>query len=102
MRAPRRARARRSGARAPMAKPARGPCAGRAGGVKATEHAVADGDPLDLLAGRDHRADELVADREAGVDRDAAVVDVEIRAADTARVDADECLGVVLERGAPA
>ncbi len=48
-------------------------------------------DPLDLLAGRAHRADELVADREAGLDRHPAVVDVQVRAADPARLD--------LERG---
>ena len=51
--------------------------------------AVADGDPLDVVAGRQHRADELVADREARLDRHPAVVDVEVRAADPARLDPD-------------
>ena len=64
--------------------------AGGAGGVEAAEHAVADGDPLDLVARRQHRADELVADREARLDRHPAVVDVEVGAADAARLDADD------------
>ena len=62
--------------------------AGGAGGVKAAEHAVADGDALDVGTGGEHRADELVADREARLDRHTAVVDVEVRAADPARLDA--------------
>ena len=66
--------------------------AGRAGGVEAAEHPVADGDPLDVVAGRQHRADELVADREARLDRDPAVVDVEVGAADPARLDPDQGL----------
>ena len=66
--------------------------AGRAGGVEAAEHAVADGDPLDVVAGLEHRADELVADREARLDRHPAVVDVEVGAADPARLDPDQRL----------
>ena len=58
--------------------------------MKAAEHAVADGDPLDVGAGGEHRADELVADREALLDRHPAVEDVKVGAADPARLDADE------------
>ena len=60
--------------------------------MEAAEHPVADGDPLDVVAGRQHRADELVADREARLDRDPAVVDVEVGAADPARLDPDQRL----------
>jgi hypothetical protein len=60
--------------------------AGRAGGVKAAEHAVADRNALDVGAGGKHRADELVPDREAGLDRDLAMEDVEVGAADPARL----------------
>src|ERR1044072_3256437 len=59
----------------------------RAGGVEAAEHAIADGDPLDVLADREHRADELGPDREAGRDRNPAVEDVEVGAADPACLD---------------
>ena len=58
-----------------------------AGGVEAAEHAVADAHARDVVAGREHRADELVADREARLDLDPAVVDVQVRAADPARLD---------------
>ena len=61
--------------------------AGPARGTKAAEHPLADRYPLDLRAGREDRADELVADREALLDRDAAVEDVQVRAADAARLD---------------
>ena len=54
---------------------------------KQPEDAVADADPRHALAGREDRADELVADGEAGLDPDAAMVDVEIRAADPGRLD---------------
>ena len=47
----------------------------------------------DLVAGREHRADVLVADHEAGLDLDPPVVDVEVGAADSARLDPDH--GVV-------
>ena len=60
---------------------------GGAGGVEAAKHAVADGDALDVGAGGEHRADELVPDREAGLDRHPTVVDVEVGAADPARLD---------------
>ena len=61
--------------------------AGGAGGVEAAEHAVADGDPLDVVASRQHGPDELVPDREARLDRHPPVVDVEVRPADPARLD---------------
>ena len=64
--------------------------AGRAGGVEAAQHAVADRDPLDVVAGGEHRADELVADREALLDRHPAVEDVQVGAADPARLDPDQ------------
>ena len=58
-----------------------------AGGVEAAEHAVADADPGDVVAGGEHGPDELVADREPGLDLDPPVVDVQVRAADAARLD---------------
>ena len=61
--------------------------AGRAVGP---EHAVADRDPGDVVAGRDHLANELVADDEARVELHPPVVDVEVRAADAAGLDADD------------
>ncbi len=70
-----------------------------AGRVKAAEHAIADGGALDVVAYGEHRADELVADREAGLDRDAAVVDVKIRAADAARLDPDDRVLGMLQLG---
>ena len=54
------------------------------------EHPVADRDARDLVAGGDHLADELVADDEARLDLDPPVVDVEVRAADAARLDPDD------------
>ena len=61
-----------------------------AGGAVGAEHAVADRDARHVVAGGDHLADELVADHEAGLDLDPPVVDVEVRAADAARLDADD------------
>ena len=58
-----------------------------AGGVKAAEHALADLGALELGADLKNGADELVPDREPLLDRDAAVVDVQVRAADPARGD---------------
>ena len=58
--------------------------------MEAAEHAVADRHPGDVLARREDGADELVADREAGLDLHAAVVDVQVRAADAARLDRDD------------
>ena len=58
--------------------------------MEGAEHAVAGRDPRDGVAYRLDRADELVADREAGFDRDAAVVDVQVRAADAGGLDADD------------
>ena len=55
--------------------------------MEAAEHAVADRDPLDIVAGCQHGADELVADREARLDRHPPVEDVQIRPADPARLD---------------
>ena len=60
--------------------------------MEAAEHAVADADALNILTGGQHRADELVPDREAGLDRDPAVVDVEVGAADAARLDPEQDL----------
>ena len=57
------------------------------------EHPIADRHPRHIVPGGDHLADELVADHEARLDLDTPVVDVEIRAADPARLDADD--GVV-------
>ena len=45
-----------------------------------------------LVPDREHGADELVADREARLDRHPAVVDVEVGAADAARLDPDQRL----------
>ena len=58
-----------------------------AGGLKAAEDPVADGEALDAVAGGDDRADVLVADREALLDLHAAVVDVQVRAADAGGLD---------------
>ncbi len=58
--------------------------------MEAAEHAVADVDPRHGVARGDHRADELVADREARLDLHPAVVDVEVRAADAGRLDAHD------------
>ena len=63
-----------------------------AGGAVAAEDAVALGDRGDGVAGRDHRADVFVAEDEAGLDLDSAVVDVEVRAADAGRLDPDDRL----------
>ena len=57
---------------------------------KVAEHPVADRDPLDVVPDRQHRADELVADREARLDRHPPVVDVEVGATDPARLDPDQ------------
>ena len=61
------------------------------------EHAVGDGDPGDRVADRQHRPDVLVADRRPRLDRHAAVVDVEVGAADAGRLDPDDRLVGVLE-----
>src|SRR5262245_56701261 len=61
-----------------------------AGGPVGAEHPVADRHPGHLVTGRYDLADELVADHEAGLDLDPPVIDVEIRAADAARLDADD------------
>ena len=66
--------------------------AAAAGDVEAAEHAVADGNPVDGVADRQHRADVLVADRRPRLDRDAPVVDVEVGAADPRRLDRDDRL----------
>ena len=63
--------------------------AGRAVGA---EDAVADRDAADVVAGGDDGADVLVADREPGLDRDPPVEDVEVGAADAARLDLDDRL----------
>ena len=61
-----------------------------AGGAVGAEDAVADRDPAHVVAGGDHLADELVADHEARLDLHPAVVDVEVGAADAARLDPDD------------
>ena len=63
-----------------------------AGGAVGAEHAVALADAADAVARGDHGADVLVADHEPGLDRDPTVVDVQVRAADAARLDADDRL----------
>ena len=68
-----------------------------AGRAVAAEHAVSDRHLGHAVGRRDHLADELVADREAGLDADAAVVDVEVRPADPGRLDADDRVGRTLE-----
>ena len=49
-----------------------------AGGAVAAQHAVALGHLGHAVAGRDDRADELVPEREAGLDLNAPVVDVQV------------------------
>src|SRR5205823_1643361 len=61
-----------------------------AGRVEGAEDTVALRDAGDRVANRLDRPDELVADREAGLDLHAAVVDVQVRAADPGRLDADD------------
>ena len=61
-----------------------------AGRPVGAEHPVADRHPGHLVAGGDHLADELVADHEPGLDLHPPVVDVEVRAADPARLDPDD------------
>jgi hypothetical protein len=70
-----------------------------AGGVKAAQDPVALAHPGHGIARRYHAADELVADGEARLDLDAAVVDVEVRAADPAGLDGHDRVVAALERG---
>ena len=63
------------------------------GGLEAAQHTVADRHVLDLVAGCHHPADVLVPDREAGLDLDAPVVDVEVRPAHPAELDLDHRVG---------
>ena len=70
-----------------------------AGRLKTTEHPVADVDVADIRAGRDHRPDVLVPDREARLDLHAAVVDVEVRAAHPRCVDPYDRVGRVEDLG---
>ena len=69
------------------------------GGLEAAQHAVPDGHALDLIAGRHDRADVLVSDREAGLDLDAPVVDVQVRAAHAAELDPHHRVGGGLRLG---
>ena len=64
-----------------------------AGGVVTAEHPVAGLDAGHVVAGGEHRADELVADREPGLDLDPPVVDVEVRSADPAGLDPHDRVG---------
>ncbi len=57
---------------------------------KQPEHAVALGRLGDRLARGDDRPHELVTEREAGLDLDAAVVDVQVGAADAGGLDAND------------
>ncbi len=78
--------------------------AAAAGGVKAAEHSVAALYPGHLIADLGDPPDELVADREPGLDLDPPVVDVQVRAADATGLDPDDrVLGRVelLDRGGP-
>jgi hypothetical protein len=59
-----------------------------AGRAVAAEHAVALGHLGHGVAGGQHRPDELVPEREAGLDLHAPVVDVQVRAADAGGLDA--------------
>ena len=61
-----------------------------AGRAVAAEHAVALRHLGHAVARRDHRADELVAEREARLDLDAPVVDVQVRAAHAGGLDAHD------------
>ena len=70
-----------------------------AGGLKAAEHAVADGHARDRVARRDDGADVLVADREARLDLHAPVVDVQVRAAHAGRVDAHDRVVAAISSG---
>jgi hypothetical protein len=63
------------------------------------QHAVADPHLGHSVAGRDNGADVLVADHESRLDLHAAVVDVEIRAADPGCLDADDRVIVGLGSG---
>ena len=67
--------------------------AAAAGRRVGAQHPVGDRDLAHRVAGGDHRSHVLVADHEAGLDRDAAVVDVEVGAADPGRLDSNH--GVV-------
>ena len=64
-----------------------------AGRAVAAQHAVALGHVGHAVARRDDGPDELVPEREARLDHDPAVVDVQIGAADAGRLDAHD--GVV-------
>jgi hypothetical protein len=61
-----------------------------AGGAEAAEHAVALGHLRNAVARRHDGADELVSEREAGLDHDAPVVDVQVGTADAGCFDADD------------
>jgi hypothetical protein len=58
------------------------------GGVRA-QHPVGDRDLADRVAGGDNRPHVFVTDHEAGLDRHAAVIDVEVGAADPRRLDSN-------------
>jgi len=62
------------------------------GNIKVAVDAVRAAAAKHAFAGIDHRAHVLVADREAGLDLDPAVVDVQVGAADAGRLDPDHRL----------
>ena len=68
-----------------------------AGRAEAAKDAVALGHPGHTIACREDGADELVAEREAGLDLDPPVVDVQVRAADAGGLDPDDGI-VALEQ----
>ena len=61
--------------------------------METAEHPIADAHARHGVACGEHRAHELVPDHEAGLHLDAAVIDVEVGAADAGRLHAHD--GVV-------
>ena len=63
------------------------------GGLEAAQHPVPDRHAARPVAGGHDRADVLVPDREAGLDLDAPVVDVQVRPAHPAELDPHDRVG---------
>ena len=70
-----------------------------AGGHERADDAIARRHALHAVARGDHGAHELVTDGETGLDRMAAVVDVQVRAAHARRLDAHDCVVGLLRLG---